>query len=561
MDDATAPLTWDAQQLRVLTEFTQDYIAVLDSEQRLLFVNRRLARALGTPAEQVVGQQFADLGLPATLCARWEAHLQQVSEQGKPHKFEYDLADGHRVMQTVVAPIKNGAGAVVQYFSVTRDITDRRKLTDKLQYQALLDPLTGLLNRRGFEQELERLINEAKEQGGHHALCFLDLDDFKQVNDSCGHSAGDELLRQLPEVIRPLVRGGDIVARLGGDEFGVLLRNCQLQDASAVADKIRDAIRRFRFVTQTRTFTVGASIGLVSISADSEGLEQVLKEADSACYNAKDQGRNVVHVAYPNDLARIRRRGEVRWAQRLRDALDQDRLALYYQSLRAVNAPPHAPGYHELLLRLTDAEGEAIPPGAFLSAAERHGLMAPIDRWVIEHGIAAIGEILKQAKSPHRFGLNLGSSSLTDLGLVDLIATSLHRHQVSASCLIFELRETATSLNLGASLEFMRELRELGCGLALDDFGSGVSSFSYLKNLPVDLVKVDGGLITSLLNSPTDEAIVRAIHDITRSMGIKTVAESVENDSTLAALRKMGVDYVQGYGIARPRPLTDFPPL
>lgn len=559
MDESTAVAAGGPQPLRELTEFTQDYVAVLDAAQCLLFVNRRLGRALRTAPEAACGKQFADLGLPDTLCALWRQSFDRVASEAIACQFEYEIPPGKRVMQSMVSPIKNAAGEVIQFFSVTREITERRRSPEMLEQQALTDPLTGLLNRRGFEQELESLIADAQQQGISHALCFLDLDDFKLVNDSCGHSAGDELLRQLPEVIRPLVRGGDIVARLGGDEFGVLLRNCDLPDASAVAEKIRDAIRHFRFVTQTRTFTVGVSIGLVSISPSSEGREQILKEADAACYNAKDQGRNVVHVAYPNDLSRIRRRGEVRWAQRLRDALEHDRFTLHYQSLRALNAPPHAPGYHELLLRLSDADGQAIPPGAFLPAAERHGLMPAIDRWVIEHGIAEIGAILRRCRSPQRFGLNLGSSSLTDLGLVDLVSDKLREHQVAASCLIFELRESATSLNLGAALEFMRELRELGCSLALDDFGSGVSSFSYLKNLPVDLVKIDGGLINGMLNDKTDSAIVQAIHDITRSMGIKTAAELVEDEATLSALRQLGIDYVQGYVIAKPRPLTEFP--
>ncbi len=543
---------------RPLANASADFIAVLAPDGRVGLVNARMARLLRLPASRIEGRRLDDLDLPAALVEPWTQRLREAASRERPLKVEHTLGQAGRQVVSRLIPLHlpDGSDWVL---SITRHVGSRRLYSQQLQHQALHDPLTGLVNRRGFERELERLIQEARETGHRHALCYLDLDKFKQVNDSCGHSAGDELLRQLPSVLRPMVRQQDTLARLGGDEFGVLLHACNLDDARRIAETLRDAVQRFRFVWQTRTFAVGVSIGIVSIGPDCEGLDALLGEADGACYAAKDQGRNSVYVSLPHDLTIIRQRGERRWASRLREALKADNgFDLHYQSIVSLREREEEPRQHEILLRLPDASGRPILPGAFLPAAERNGLMGQVDAWVIRRSLEMIGGPLRDKLAGHRFGINLSPMSLSDPGLLSTIQQGLKEQQLAPEMLYFELRETAFNLNLGAALEFMRTLNELGCGLSLDGFGSGVSSFSYLKSLPVDMIKIDASLIAEMVGSPADEAIVRAINDIAHRLGIATVAEAIESESLLAMLRDIGIDYAQGYLLGGPRPLAEF---
>jgi diguanylate cyclase (GGDEF)-like protein/PAS domain S-box-containing protein len=429
-------------------------------------------------------------------------------------------------------------------------------LARQLRHQALHDPLTGLLNRRGFEERLAELLRSARCDGRAHALCFLDLDHFKVVNDTCGHAAGDALLRELPDVLRRALRPVDALARLGGDEFALLLADCTLDAAGRVAEAARDAVREFRFDWQHRAFRLGASIGVVGITAASPSAAAVLGAADAACYVAKDLGPDHVHVSRPHDLALVRRRGELRWVARLKEALAEDQFRLHYMSIAPL-AGDGVPRHHELLLRLADPKGEPILPGAFLPAAERHQLMPQIDRWVIEHALRHLGAAI--AADPllagHRFGINLSGESLRAPDLLACIQASFARHGVPPSMVYFEFTETAAIANLRAAGDFMHGLREMGCQLALDDFGTGMSSFSYLKHLSVDLLKIDGSFIRDLVENPVDQAIVRAVQTVGAQMGIATVAEYVETAATSDYLRELGVNYGQGHAIARPAPL------
>jgi len=450
------------------------------------------------------------------------------------------------------------AGAVL----IFRDVSEKRTLAQQLQHQALHDPLTGLINRRGFEKKLASLLQTARSENREHALCYLDLDHFKLVNDTCGHAAGDELLRQLPELLAPRVRRTDTVARLGGDEFALLLEDCSLEQAQRIAESVRDAIRDFRFAWQYRSFTIGASIGVVGVSAASQGPVSVLVAADAACYVAKDQGPNHVHVSYPHDLAIIRRRGEMRWVARIKAALEENRFRLHYMSIASLSADAPVQ-HHELLLRMVDTQGDLILPGQFLPAAERYQLMPQVDHWVIGHAIRAIGQLVAAdaALRSHRFGINLSAESLRGGHLLEFIQQTLAAHRVPASMIYFEFTETAAIANLGAAIEFMRGLKAMGCTLALDDFGSGMSSFSYLKQLPVGFVKIDGGFIRDIVENPVDQAIVRAVQAVGSQMGIGTIAEYVENGAIRECLRAMGVHYGQGYAIGAALPLEDFPLL
>ena len=434
-------------------------------------------------------------------------------------------------------------------------------LAQQLRHQALHDPLTGVINRRGFEQRLAQLLRSAREHNRAHALCYLDLDHFKVVNDTCGHGAGDELLRQLPAVLQPRVRANDAIARLGGDEFAILLEDCTLDQAARIAASLRDTVREFRFAWQYRRFTLGASIGVVGINAASPGLVSVLSAADAACYVAKDLGPNQVHVSWPHDLAIVRRRGELRWVARLKTALDENRFRLHCMSIAPLGGGP--PTHHELLLRLADTAGEPILPGVFLPVAERYQLMPLIDHWVIAHAIEFLGRAAARVPQlrAHCFGINVSGESLRDAQLLAFVQEALARHRLPPSMIYFEFTETAAIANLGVAVEFMRGLRELGCRLALDDFGSGMSSFSYLKRLPVDFVKIDGGFIRDVVNNPVDQAIVRAVQAVGRQMGIATIAEYVESVAIRDYLHALGVCYGQGHAIAMPTPLEEFPLL
>lgn len=553
-------------QLQLLMGATDEGVIGLDRDGVCTFVNAAATRLLGLREERLLGHNFDEqvrhtaedgtelLGhdSPIVRCL-----LKGQRDTGANELFWRDNATPVPVEYSVSPVFDEGkpAGAVL----VFRDVGEKRKLAQQLEHQALHDPLTGLLNRRGFEARLASLLQNARTQSREHALCYVDLDHFKLINDTCGHVAGDELLRKLPELLQPRVRRTDTVARLGGDEFALLLEDCSLDQAARIAGAVRDTLRDFRFQWQYRSFTIGASIGVVGITAGSQGLAAVLGAADAACYVAKDQGPNQVHVSYPHDLAIVRRRGEMRWVARLKTALDENLFRLHCMSIA-----PLAGGealHHELLLRLADTRGELILPGTFLPAAERYQLMPQIDHWVVARAAEFLGPLLAQQPqlARHRFGINLSGDSLRDPPrLLEHVRETLTRHGVPASSLYFEFTETAAIANLGAAVEFMRGLRAMGCQLALDDFGSGMSSFSYLKQLPVDFLKIDGSFIRDVVRNPVDQAIVRAVLAVGAQVGIPTVAEYVETDAIRDWLRAAGVHYGQGYAIARPAPLEDF---
>jgi diguanylate cyclase (GGDEF)-like protein/PAS domain S-box-containing protein len=553
-------------QIELLLKATDEGIVGLDAKGQCIFANPAAATMLGIPLGEILhrdlyrlvrhtresGEAFTPENSPIYRCIR-----ERTAFRGSDEFFW--RTDGQNLpVEYSVSPLNElGNGGAVLVF---RDVSEKRSLAQQLHYQALHDPLTGLNNRRGFEARLTQLLTSARLHGREHALCYVDLDHFKLVNDTCGHAAGDELLRQLPNVLQPLVRRNDAIARLGGDEFAILLEDCPLDQAAKVAHSVRDAIRDFRFVWQYRTFTIGASIGVVGITSESQGLVSVLGAADTACYVAKDQGPNSVHISYPHDLAIIRRRGEMRWVARLKAALEENQFRLHYQSIARLEQPDAPATHHELLLRLVDGKDDLILPGAFLQAAERYQLMRAIDHWVIEHAVRHLGaHVAPDARfREHRFGINLAGESLRDSQLLEYIRQTLERHAVPAEMLYFEITETSAISNLGAAIDFLRGLKEMGCQLALDDFGSGMSSFSYLKHLPVDYLKIDGGFIKDLVRSPVDRSIVQAVTSVAREMGIETVAEYVESREILDHLVPMGVTYGQGHAIARPQPLEHF---
>lgn len=442
------------------------------------------------------------------------------------------------------------AGSVVAF----RDVSRWRQMTAQLSYQATHDPLTGLLNRSELERHLQAILETGSGGTEVHTLLYLDLDQFKVVNDTCGHIAGDELLRQLSGVLRAQLRSNDTLARLGGDEFGVLLEKCPPEQATQIAEKLRVAVAEFPFSWGDQGFNIGVSIGQVCFSDDTMTFVELLSKADEACYLAKDLGRNRVHNYRPGDEELARRHGEMEWVGLIRKALKEERLVLYVQEifdLKDAAAPPHL----EVLLRMRDEHGQLVPPMAFIPAAERYNLMPAIDRWVIDAVCTHLGKRIRVDPDAQKssYAINLSGGSVTDAHLAQYIRERLVSSGVPGHCICFEITETAAIGNLSHAAKLMQDLKGLGCRFSLDDFGSGMSSFAYLKHLPVDFLKIDGSFVRDIADDPIDRAMVTAIHQIGHLMGLRTIAEFVENDRILLELRKIGVDYGQGFGLAKPK--------
>ncbi|MEH2129495.1 MAG: EAL domain-containing protein [Nostoc sp.] len=456
-------------------------------------------------------------------------------------------------IQDSAAPIHNRDGQIIGGVMVFRDVTQNRNSSRQLSWQASHDALTGLVNRQEFEQRIEQALCVTKLDCQVHALCYLDLDHFKIVNDTCGHVAGDELLRQISFLLQEKIRKTDTLARLGGDEFGLLLNQCTLEQALLVANEMLSCVQEFRFVWQEQVFSIGASIGLVSIDTNSESVAEIISRSDAACYTAKNRGRNRVYVAQTDDQERVQQRGEMQWASRISQALESDWFCLYVQPITAITPAAQNGDYYEVLLRLRDEQGNLVLPMKFIPAAERYDLMHLIDRWVIRtlfrNWTRVVGE--KQIM----YGINLSGSSINDDQFINFLYEQFSLYSISPHCICFEITETVAIANLNKGKQFIESLQRMGCSFALDDFGVGMSSFAYLKSLPVDYLKIDGSFIRNIIENPVDNAIVTAMTHISSVMGIKTIAEFVENDAILERIRALGIDYAQGNGIALPRPL------
>jgi diguanylate cyclase (GGDEF)-like protein len=424
-----------------------------------------------------------------------------------------------------------------------------RRAEDTIRHMAYHDALTDLVNRHEFEARLDKALASALARDTSHALLYLDLDQFKIINDTSGHVAGDEMLKQLAVVLAGLVRDNDTLARLGGDEFGILLESCPLDRAREIAENLRRAVEQFRFAWQGRVFSISVSIGVAAISKRSRSTKDVMSAADMTCYAAKDQGRNRVEVFVQNDTELTRRQGEMEWVSRINQALVDDRLVVYQQRIVPLNG---ADGFgSEMLLRMYDEDEKLVLPGAFIPAAERYNLMPAIDRRVIDLVLAK----LAQDQSSGVCFINLSGASLSDHSFFTYIRDTLVKYAISPPRICFEITETAAIANLPAAIEFIRGIKEEGCRFALDDFGSGLSSFSYLKSIPVDFLKIDGAFVRNILVDRVDCAIVEAITCIAQEADIETIAESVEEDAVKQRLQALGVCYAQGYCIEYPHAL------
>ena len=461
--------------------------------------------------------------------------------------------DGNEIyVESTASPIRDGSGAVSGGVLVFHDVSEARELNRRLSYHASHDVLTGLVNRREFENRMERALKSAKAHETSYALCYLDLDQFKIINDTCGHSAGDALLGQVGSLLKSKVRWRDTLARLGGDEFGILLESCSLDEAMRTAESLREAVRNFKFTWEERTFRLGASIGVVPISAENADVASVLSAADSACQAAKEAGRNRVHSFEENDIDLMRRRREMQWAARINTALEEGRFELFRQTILPLQKTETG-AHYELLLRMRDENGKIVAPDNFMTAAERYGITPQIDRWVIENAFRWLVSEADERKNLAMCSINLSGQSLGDDKFLPYVIDQFHRSGLDATKICFEITETAAIASFSQANRFIQALKELGCMFALDDFGTGLSSFGYLKHFPVDFLKIDGSFVKEILHDPIDREMVRSINEIGHLTGKQTIAEFAENVDIINMLRSLGVDYAQGYGISQPQ--------
>jgi diguanylate cyclase (GGDEF)-like protein len=548
----------DLVRLHDFAQAAADFLIEVDADFRVTRYDALAHSAAAFDASILVGRTLAELAQSLAVPDSqgvWDAVLADMNRHQmlRDRELKWQTADGRvAVLRISAVPVFDEDGQFVGYRGGGRDITRYYEDTIAVAYHASHDALTGLVNRREFEKRCDDAVASARNANSTHALCFIDLDNFKTVNDTSGHLAGDELLRQLSAMFTGLVRKSDVLARLGGDEFGVLVFNVGLNEALRLANQIRAEVENFQFLWEDNRFSVGASIGLVIVDERWESRSAVFGAADSACYDAKNQGRNRVAVFQADENEREARSGERPWVELINSALDDERIRLMMQRIKPLNEEDQASRYTELLMRIMTPENELVSPRSFLPAAERYGLASRIDLAVVDVALSWLASQPHLIESLKMCGINLIGQSFADEEFTRLLMKKLSDARVDVSRICFEVTETATIANLTVASRFMKQVGELGCQFSLDDFGSGLSSFAYLKNLPVSYLKIDGLFVRDILEDPIDFAMVKAINDIGQTLGKKTIAEYVENEAVLDKLRDMGVDFAQGYHIGKP---------
>ncbi len=554
--EARRALEESERRFKDFAETAADYFWETDAQGRFIYLSERFKQVRGIGREAVLGKTRREAFGEALEDAEDGEHAAAVREH-KPFTVQLTRRrpDESIVrLESTGKPVFDQDGRFRGYRGSTRDITDAHVLSEELTYQATHDALTGLLNRRAFEDRLNHVLEMAQQGDNEHVMCYLDLDQFKVINDTCGHDAGDELLRQLCVQLKSKVRKRDTLARLGGDEFGVLMEHCKLDQADRVADALRQTITEFRFAWDGREFRIGASIGMAAINASSESIVAVMSAADAACYVAKDQGRNRVHISRENDAELSRRYTEMEWVARINAALAEERFQLLYQPVYPISTDKRVGHHYELLLRMIE-NGKSISPAEFFPAADRYNLSSSLDRWVVRTALSWLDNHPDHLRDLSLCAINLSGHSLTDRNFLYFLTQTLDDSNVPASKLCFEVTENVAIANLTAAASFIEGIKARGARFALDDFGSGLSSFAYLKALPVDFLKIDGVFIRDLETNAVDASLVKSINEIGHVMGKKTIAEFVENMAILEVLREIGVDYAQGNALGVPVPL------
>ncbi|MDH5601884.1 MAG: EAL domain-containing protein, partial [Gammaproteobacteria bacterium] len=458
-------------------------------------------------------------------------------------------------VEHTITPIIDNDNTIIGAVIILRDVTEVRTMEKRLSYQASHDALTGLINRREFEVRLKQTIRNSQTEQIRHSICFLDLDKFKIINDTSGHAAGDEFLKQISKTIQSQLRKTDVLARLGGDEFAIILDCCSISQATKICNQIIKTIKETRFNWGKNSFESGASIGIVPITHLTASVSEVMSSVDAACYEAKDKGRNRIQVFEPDNAEYIKHRAETSWIQKIKTAIAESNFELYFQEIQNISSSYPTPKTVELLIRLND-NGQVIYPDSFIPTAERYNLMPVIDEWVISNTFDFISQYNVKNKEDIRVAINLSGQSLSDDSVLNLITTKLRENKkLKKELICFEITETAAIANMSKAIEFIANIKQMGCKFSLDDFGSGLSSFSYLKNMPVDNIKIDGIFIREINIDQTNRIFVESIHNISKIMGIKTTAEYVENEEVLQCIKSIGIDYAQGYHISKPAPV------
>ncbi len=545
------------ERYRIMYDDNPAILFTVDTDGKILSINQFGAEQTGYSVDELIGQSILKLICEDdkdTVSANIEYCLSKPDDV-RVWKIRMAHKDGTELRVKNKARVITGNDGDPTILIMSENITEEQILSEQLNFHASHDALTGLVNRREFERRAERLLSTVSRDDSEHALCFMDLDQFKVVNDTCGHTAGDELLRQLSAVLKRSVRRRDTLARLGGDEFGVLMEHCSLDDAHRVVTTLLTAVQDYRFSWEGHSFNVGVSMGLVPITETTGNLTELLKQADAACYVAKDKGRNRIHVHHAEASEVAQRHGQMQWVTRINKALNDGRFCLYAQTIVPLDGSTD--NHYEVLIRMIDETGEIIPPGAFLPAAERYNVIVNLDCWVIERAFKVLAEHPRFLNDTTFISINLSGQSLVDQSFLDFVIAQLEESGVGGEKICFEITETAAISNLSSAINFIAAIKELGCQFALDDFGSGLSSFAYLKNLPVDYLKIDGMFVKDMVDDPIDHAMVKSINEIGHVMGMKTIAEFVENDEIKGMLREIGVDYAQGHGIGVPIPFDE----
>ena len=557
--EAEDALYHEKERLQVTLHSIGDAVISTNANGDLLYINPAAEVLTGWTLTAAVGKPYQEVfslldpeGDSAVLTDVVAATI----AAGDAHRYSdlclQQLHGGNVLVEATVSPIKDADGEVQGAVLVFRDVTEQRRLSSEIAYQATHDELTGLGNRRAFEQALAHAFERTRGQALHHVVCYLDLDDFKVVNDTCGHIAGDAMLREIANLFAGLLREEDQLCRIGGDEFGILLTGQSVAAALLVAERLQQCLAGYHFVWLDQSFGVGVSIGMVALDAHTESVGALLQAADSACFVAKDAGRSRIHLYAIDDPALAQRYGVMEWVSRIEHALLHDRFVLYAQPIAPLQGDAPDGLYCEILLRILNEQGGLVPPGLFMPAAERYHLASRVDRWVVTHALQWV------AAHQDRIGqcaINLSGQSLGDEAFMAFVLQALKDAKVPYPKVCFEITETAAISNLQTANHYIDTLRARGCKISLDDFGSGLSSFAYLRNLPVDVLKIDGQFVKDIAHDPISLAMVKSIHEIGCLMGKSTVAEFVESQAIFDLLREIGVHYAQGYAVGYPVPL------